>query len=662
MHNFRQFIGKQVITFATSADKNITIIIGENGSGKTTLAQAFLWVLYGETEFKIKEVINRSVRDNMSPGEEQVVKVDLYINHNNIDYTISKKQIFKRDYTNIKTNNAELTIAYNRNGQQEFLKPHETLSLIKTILPQELSKFFFFDGERIKAMSDEIERGKSKEFADAVRGLVGLTAIMNAINHLKPSTTVTTVIGRYNNKIDEGGNEKIANYGREICKLQDELTYIEKRLDEIEPQIEFYRLQSIELNQKIGSYAEAEKIQSEYTKVTSEINRLKIVKKDAVKTFLSVFNKNTPSFLEKPIIQKALAELAHADKVDKDIPNINQKTIEYLLKRGYCLCGTKLIPNTEGFSEVCKLIDYVPPKALGTIIGEFVKDSKSKAKQAENYHHIFYDLFSRIREIDEKVEVNIKLQTQLNNSLLDTSMVAGLKKRQLEAEEKVKQLTSEQKEKLELKGKKTSEKERKETERNQLILVDEKNKEYEGYRQYAYAVYEELLTAYQYQEKIYREDLQSIINEIFTQIYEGGISICVDEKYNIKVSVAQSISKDDLERSTAQSYSVIFSFIAGIIKMAKQKSMKDSNLGDKEDSIFNEAAGYPLVMDAPLSAFDKKRIKNICYTLPQIAQQVIFFIKDTDGEVAEQHLGKIIGNKYFIKKVSLVESKVCEVI
>ena len=40
LFNFRQFKGKQTITFSGDADRNVTVIIGENGSGKTTLAQA----------------------------------------------------------------------------------------------------------------------------------------------------------------------------------------------------------------------------------------------------------------------------------------------------------------------------------------------------------------------------------------------------------------------------------------------------------------------------------------------------------------------------------------------------------------------------------------------------------------------------------------------
>ncbi len=55
---------------------------------------------------------------------------------------------------------------------------------------------------------------------------------------------------------------------------------------------------------------------------------------------------------------------------------------------------------------------------------------------------------------------------------------------------------------------------------------------------------------------------------------------------------------------------------------------------------------YPLVMDAPLSSFDKTRIARICQALPEIAEQVIIFIKDTDGETAEKYLDSRIGSKW----------------
>lgn len=65
---------------------------------------------------------------------------------------------------------------------------------------------------------------------------------------------------------------------------------------------------------------------------------------------------------------------------------------------------------------------------------------------------------------------------------------------------------------------------------------------------------------------------------------------------------------------------------------------------------------YPLVMDAPLSAFDKTRIKTVCDALPKVAEQVIIFIKDTDGEIAETNMGEKVGMRYLFDKKNEFET------
>jgi DNA sulfur modification protein DndD len=95
------------------------------------------------------------------------------------------------------------------------------------------------------------------------------------------------------------------------------------------------------------------------------------------------------------------------------------------------------------------------------------------------------------------------------------------------------------------------------------------------------------------------------------------------------------------ETSTAQNISIIFAFIAGVIQMARETQKEEGGLLVSEP--------YPLVMDAPLSAFDKTRIQMVCDVLPKIAEQVIIFIKDVDGEIAEKHLGSRIGQRLTFK-------------
>ena len=202
LENFRQFYGKQEVTFTTNTNKNVTVIMGENGSGKTSFAQAFTWCLYGDTDFQDKSMLNKVVANNMLPEDKSKVRVDLDLIHNSTEYTITREQTYRKDLRGrIQYNNTILNISYKKNGQREFLQKYEIDARVKEILPRELSKYFFFDGERIENMSKEIRKGKSKEFGQAVRGLLGLNAFIAALDHLSPRSKYG-VIGSYNNSYD----------------------------------------------------------------------------------------------------------------------------------------------------------------------------------------------------------------------------------------------------------------------------------------------------------------------------------------------------------------------------------------------------------------------------------------------------------------------------
>ena len=144
--------------------------------------------------------------------------------------------------------------------------------------------------------------------------------------------------------------------------------------------------------------------------------------------------------------------------------------------------------------------------------------------------------------------------------------------------------------------------------------------------------------------------LQDTINEIFRQINEGGLALTIDDKYHISVYADEY--HGNVETSTAQSISVIFAFITGIIKMAR-----DNRNATNEDDKLLSSEPYPLVMDAPLSAFDKRRIKTVCTALPEVAEQVVIFIKDTDGDLAEEHMGDRIGSRHRFEKLNEFETK-----
>lgn len=195
-----------------------------------------------------------------------------------------------------------------------------------------------------------------------------------------------------------------------------------------------------------------------------------------------------------------------------------------------------------------------------------------------------------------------------------------------------------------------STRDRAEKDRRELSLKDDKNRLIEVCRLYAGEIYNQLTSTYQASEKEVRDKLQATINSIFNDIYDGGLELSIDEKYHITVTVT-GFGDDNVETSTAQSISVIFAFIAGIIKMARENKNASS-----ENLRMLESEPYPLVMDAPLSAFDKKRIEAVCKALPDVAEQVIIFIKDTDGDLAEKYMSDKIGSRHHFEKIDEFET------
>ena len=343
----------------------------------------------------------------------------------------------------------------------------------------------------------------------------------------------------------------------------------------------------------------------------------------------------------------ALTMLSENEVADKGIPDIHARTIEFLLKRGTCICGTPITDDSPEHQALMELLNYIPPKSLGTLIGEFVKDCKSRSGAGEDLYTM---ISKRLGDLKSREEENQRLEADIQGieESLKQFQDIGQDQQKLSAYEKDSKMKQSELAGINQQiGALSKEIERLNTERGELSLKNDNNRRVELYKAYAERIHAILQQDYAIQETRVRDELEACINEIFKQIYTGGFELKIDEKYNVTtIATGYSDFNENVETSTAQSISIIFAFIAGVIKMARSN--------EDDDMLSTEA--YPLVMDAPLSAFDKTRIQTVCDTLPNIAEQVIIFIKDTDGEIAERYLAEKIGKSYLFDKKNEFET------
>lgn len=651
LQNFRQFIHQNEIDFSIDPRKNVSIILGENGSGKTSLAQAFTWCLYGITDFKDTSMLNKVIETSMLPGDEEKVRVDIELIHESTEFNISRIQTYKKRSTGQMTSfQPEFHVAKKVKGQQEFSSTPELE--IKQILPKELAGYFFLNGEHIEKLNKELSKGKSQEFATAVENLLGLKAFLEAIDHFNPRKK-HSVIGSYNSQYDGNSNNEIVALRNDIQDLQEQLQKKQERLENYSSEIELGEESCDKLEAIIRENQKSADYQLEIDSLNKSIEYKKKLINEETALMLGNFNKIGGAFLSKSLIADSLDFLASEEVADQGIPEIHEKTIDFLVNRGYCICGTKIVPGESPHNHLIKTLDFIPPKSIGTVLSEFVNICGTTVNFSDTFFDNFENQYSHIRTYENEIEEHITEIENLTQILSGMKAIGEFQSKLSIERERVDKLRDDEQRTIKEIGALEVELSRKEKMLTELALKDSINAKIEVYKAYAIEIFDQLVSSYKEEETKVRELLEEAVNDIFKQIYEGGMSISVDEKYRIKVTVDEVKGfSSEIETSTAQSTSVIFAFIAGIIKLAKEFS--SANNTDHE--LLATSEPYPLLMDAPLSNFDKRRIQTVCDTLPKVAEQVIVFIKDTDGEIAEEHLGSIIGKRFKLKKESEVET------
>lgn len=651
LQNFRQFC-HETLTFAREIDgKNVTIILGDNGSGKTSFAQAFFWCLYGHTSFSDPVVLNKIVAEKMMPETEEYVKVVLELHHGDVDYTLTRTQTYRKDSANaIKSKNVIFEIQQKGpDGRTVFIKPNLLEGTVRNILPEPLSRYFFFDGERIEKMSKDISSGKkADDFAEAVKGLLGLDAILSAINHLSPRSKYN-VIGSYEAQFNQSANKDIAALSKTIDGCTEKLSQIDARLEEIDNDVMAAQSRKDAKTEALKQFAEGEKLQGQREELHRQIADAETTRAIAFADICKYFSKSLQSTLSLGLIKDAMTLLAEKNFTGKDIPHMHQDTIKYLLKQGQCICGTHLDEGSLAYNKLKELMNFLPPQSLSSMFSTFKREARRHCDEfsRDDVFQQVNDKLSIISKLDENIsdwqnEIQVIDKTLSGNDV--HAQVKSLNDEIRFCNEIIAKNGKERDKAMQAKGAAESQRQQAVESRSRLTLLDKNNQQIQQNITYARRIYDDLLATYQQQEESVRNRLQNTINDIFKKIYEGGLYLTIDEKYHISVSATDY--KGEVETSTAQSIAVIFAFITGIIQLAKENKNKTGS-----DSPLLSSEPYPLVMDAPLSAFDKRRIKTVCEALPATAEQVIIFIKDTDGELANDYMGSRIGSRHkFIKK------------
>lgn len=647
--NFRQFKGEKQIDFSCDPQKNVTIILGDNTFGKTTLLQMFNWCFYNKADFNDNPdfLLNLELASAMYNGDEPIeVFVEIILEHQGKEYTIKRKQDYLKGNGSVQHSNSKLKVTYKElaTGKTEFIKKDEDMkSVINLILPEDLSGYFFFDTERVQNVA------KRKDLSTSVKGLLGLTVLDNAMQHLGKEESKTTVIGSFYEDLKKNDDSKSEEALREIHNAEEVSNYYQKIKDNAEKQIGHYEKEKEILSNKIRDLQDTTELQKHKDQFIGAIQSEKDTLDQIYSEVPVFFGDDAVWFFAQPLYRQSMEFLEQAQVDDKGVSDVTVNTIKELIKNGICLCGAEIREGNAAYKHLIEQIKYVPPEAIGTTIKNFKKDIKMYDRN--NVNNRFYDtLQSRIKKI-----------LQLKKNIEDWEEEVSAIEQQIEGKEDARsyqiqlndvntRLNAKRNEESKAIAKiaeADSRKERFKKVYDQLIAKSDKGREIKRYLAYAIRIQQWIQEYYKSEEKKIRQELEEHVNTIFQRMYHGERQLEINEKYQ---TVLYTIIPETNEKViSGESEGLIrvknFAFIAGLVDLAKNKVLKVG-----ENKLENEP--YPLVLDAPFSNADEEHIKNISRELPKVAEQVIMFVMQKDWRYAETVILDRVNKTYTLEKHS----------
>ena len=633
LENFRQYIGSQTIEFSTDRDKNVTVLIGVNTSGKTTLVRAFEWVLYGTNEFDDKNLLNKNVAENMQVGETKAVKGALTIEHDSgtgapITYVIERKQIYTCTGTSVRANVSEAKISYFQpDGQTKTILNTDFNTNIERILPRRLANYFFFGGERVGNIATK------SDIEESVQGLMGLDVLKNAMSHLR------TVINKLKKSLDFSGDSRAIETQNKLNGALAREQECKNELNTVTEQLEYYQAEKEKYAALLRANEETAAAQKRREQLDAIIKSLEERIARDKKDLVSAFSRNSFAFFSLPILKKTVEMLNNSEDETESVPEMTAASIDYILKRGVCICGTCISEGSAAEKHLLCEKAKQPPESIGSLVRRYREQAMDYISSSDNYYEAIESRIATLRADQRELGLRIDERASLDESLKGAKDVSTLEQQYQTAERRVKEFDKRKASLLETIGSCKRDISNYEKALETLTKANQKNARISLNIDYAQAVFDWVSEAYYSRESIVRGRLEEKVNANFGMMYHGSRTVTIDDKYRVKYIDVTTEESDGLKAVKS------FAFVSGLVDLAKEALNSDSS---KEANTTPQY--YPLVMDAPFSNVDEIHIKNISAILSRSAEQVIIAVMQKDWEPAAEIMAPLVGRSYRIEK------------
>ena len=632
LENFKQYYGRQELYFSIDDEKLVTVVHGENGSGKSTLLTAFRWALYGDSAVAIDHSDGAQTLINTNAkSERKSVEVQLMIYHEHNNYLLLRKSLDGVQTSSFKAFKVDEV-------EGNHIEIPQPVAFVASLLPKQLAEYFFFAGEGINDLSENLS---GEPFVDAVRKIYGFVYLENLVVDLKKVVEnlvkSITVIKGESKKLDknfqvaetEGSN--LVDLQGHVKKLKEQITEHDKRLNKVEGDIS-----------KSG-HNKAAKLQDEIRFLSSDVKRLDVRKKEILNRRRLLIAKYGWCIFSTDLV----AKYGSIDfQTKEDSAWLKSPWDEYLLQKILserdCLCGRPVDEHSEAEKSIISKLKGSKTSSVKDRLSDALAFSVHTKEAGKSFLPELQNVTNedaaneselalkerQIREKEAELEVIPETDIERLNEAKKTLKIQinqeniklGSFQRQLVvAEEEQKKVLNEAKKRENISG-------RLAVENNNLLKVN--------------------AVLRQAQQILSNETSNSLkeVNEqlgIFLKGQPVDMNVEVLEDFSLRITNVDG----SMTPSSGESLMVNLTFVSTLISAARKRV-------DGESRIFASGSVAPFVIDAPFGEMDTSYSGAVVDRLVNDSSQLVLFVSSSHWSSVKSRkvLTDKIGKEYVLIK------------
>lgn len=647
LYNFRQFKGRQEIIFSDIRDRNVTLIHAENGFGKTTLLNALLWALYGADGFtedfeKPDSLIHEGLAHHAKDRTGVSASVELAFNHDSDRYILTRELTLAEQLNDPKR--ARLSLQVMRDGQTIPLDNPQRR--IQAIVPDGISKFLFFNGERIDHLAME---KNSAEVTAAIHQMLGLKLLRTTIEDLQHNN----VRGKFLRELKENTSDEKRDLLAALESNEEKVRDIEEARIQADANIGAIKKEIAGIDAKLDANREAHELQAKRVRLLDELKEFGAKRDDVVRRLSKLVAEDGYTLFTGDLVRRG-TEIMRDLRDRNMIPApVIDSYLQELLDSGLCICDRHLPPGSEEYAAVKKRLSAAPNQdfnnavsAIDHAIGLLEGVSQQTRDQLRQLNAERLELQNEIRNREEEeAEIHQILGGKADEEV--QSLEAARKRHLLEKEAQHAKLGG-------LDRDLESEKETIERLTTQIKAISDQEENAARAQRRVDAV-EECTRVMQAILEAETEELRPILNDEidnhFRKIIDREYWAELSPSYALRIRKrvpgledGEVVAEIDVALSAGQRQVTSLVFIASLLSLARRRSEIPTILKGLSGS------EYPLVTDSPFGQLSIFRW-GVAKWVPDLAPQVVLLVspKQFDGDVADalRETGRI-GRRYYL--------------